>query len=261
MKTITYLYILIFLQTLLIPHVSAGVICRADDGYIVERRYLLLAPDTMTEKGLRSYFENLEKIKGELYIIATTDQEYFERLAHPMWSIRPHWETPPQIEVLPPLVYYFQLGDHRSIQVLWQDGKVNWINLDDENPLNRTFGSMRLFFAGHGFSSTKGNVSCDLARHKLVFYTKELGSREEILEAIEYYDRIFREPFLSLQIYDDLIWAITDETIRYPGLEFISQRKNPIGDLKGSVSFFRDSFWGRSLIIYEDSDIIFEKKW
>jgi len=215
----------------------------------------------MTEQGLRSYFGNLERIKGELYIISTPNKEYFERLAHPMWTIAPHWQLPPQIEVLPPLVYYFQLGEHRSIQVLWQDGKVNWINLDDENPLNRSFGSMQLFFAGHGFSSNTWTNSCDSANHNLVFYTKKLGNQAEILEAIEYYDRLFREPFLSLQIYDELVWAITDQTIRYPGLEFISQRKNPKGDLKGKVSFFRDIFFGRHLKIYRDPEIVYEKKW
>lgn len=242
--------------------ITTELICRAPDGYTVSSGFAYIAPKEFTERNLVARFRLPQPGEGELYVILTGDDETYDHLAHPRWYLGPHWQTPPRLPLHAPTAYYFQIDGNRILQILDGTHSAKWITLEGENPFVRRFGKTELQLVGHGFRSVKGWSDCTSARHNLVFYAPSLGTTEEIERACAYYDRLFQEPFLTVKLCNDLGFALRGETIIYPSLEFLERDELKAKGRATKVAIYdRDPYPSRRLKIWNDGQLIYERKW
>jgi hypothetical protein len=247
--------------------VRENLICEREDGYAVTRVYVLLPEGLFTQEGMIGFFSRLETRPGETYAIATSDRKLFEELVNPRWQVVPHWAPTEPLIGSAPYAYYFRLKGVSVVQLLDAEGKAGWIVLDGENPFRRSFGDSVIEWIGHGFRSIHGTTECDRANHTLVFHASDLKDDALIGEILSYYDDLFEEPFLALDFWEDKSTALRYPEIRLPSLDYLScfgggdQPAFCGGKGRNVVSYRRDLFPGRSLMIWRDGELVVDRRW
>jgi hypothetical protein len=166
---------------------AESLICRSREGWTVQRRFLLLAEEQFQEAELRRVFGEYlrEPGAGELYVLASSDPDFFRARNVPGWEIDVYLTEAP-------VAYFFRLGGNAFFQYGRMGGPIQWVVLEGENVLRRRFGRTELWWVGHLIATLAWEEQCEEASSLRVAFVSPEVHEEDLDSIARYHARLAR---------------------------------------------------------------------
>lgn len=186
----------------------ADVICQSVNGHTIASKVAFVPPVNFTESFLNEYLlryvRNSEEEK--LYLTITSEPELFQRLTTrsfvPVLLHRDSRVDP--FELTAPVALLYKMGSTSLFEYQGYSGEPEWVVLEGQNTLSRSFEGFSVHFVGQKFRrNTVYPRSCDYRTLYFVVPELEKLGKSQILKISNFYEKHFPYPEnLDIHLYE-----------------------------------------------------------